>query len=678
MVFTSTATPSLRLHVQDLPEAIDILSPGGVYALVVDTPPARFPLLTASLSGALDQGLLTNLLLATPPQPWLERLAQLGLSATEDAVQTGRLQVFQQQTDFTKKIFRHGTPAFVQELEHFGLPRDSLLVVDQADDLLSLHDMGLASGQAEVLSHWARAQGITMLLVFTRVAAVPGAAACLNGLMDSLRGIARLGGHTDGLNLRFEYWQSPSGTVAAKDFALSILDNGWYKVQPSAPEAGAGLIKGAGFEARQTEGQSNDYYYLDKQLDTLSQMVPGQWSKTESVMTILREAMGSPTPTVLLCFKPGQSLRGLAESVHALRLSLGRRARIVVVERDMSLRYANEVLLLRLGANLILHRDMTEARMLLMLESLQGQVYSRDLAIDFEQALLNVTTPSRMGYAHPSSFCSEVLQVVERLTQLNVPSSLVIAPLVSPDQVLALLKTVQVYRQGDLFTTDGVNCYFFFCGCPPDQLAQVWAKVMSPATREGFQEPGVLSNNASILQQTRQLSLSVQGYHFPNDLPEHLGPSPQALANRELPHTPPVPEPQPDTTQMEPQMAAHAQMHEAGSLQAAQQAQPELLKLAMSDVESPSYAALISSPHGTPLSHLHAGHEAAAGAPELTTDTDPWSRPGQAQAQGQVALNQPIHPSWVGASASPRFDEPNTAALLQKMLQALPTHQSPH
>ena len=93
MVFTSTAVPSLRLHVQDLPEAIDILTPGGVYALVVDTPPSRFPLLAACIGGALSQGLLTSLLLATPPQPWLERLAQLGLPSPDEAVQTGRLSV---------------------------------------------------------------------------------------------------------------------------------------------------------------------------------------------------------------------------------------------------------------------------------------------------------------------------------------------------------------------------------------------------------------------------------------------------------------------------------------------------------------------------------------------------------------------------------------------------------
>lgn len=631
MVFTTTAPPSLRLHVQDLPDSIDVLTPGGVYAMVVDTPPARFALLTACFSGALDQGLPINVLLATPPQPWLERLAQLGLSGTDDAVQTGRLQVFQQQTDFTKKIFRHGTPAFVQELEHFGLPRDSLLVVDQADDLISLHDMGLASGQAEVLSHWARAQGVTVLLMFTRVGAIAGGHACLNGLMDSLRGIARLGGHTTGLNLRFDYWQSPAGTVAAKDFALNILDSGWYQVQ-AAPPAAPGLNPAA--EWRQAQGDSQDFYYVDTELDTLSQMVPGQWSRSESVMAILREAVGSPTPTVLLCFKPGQSLRSLAESVHTLRLSLGRRARIVVVERDMSLRYANEVLLLRLGANLVLHRDMTEARMLLMLESLQGQVFSRDLAMDFEKALLGVTLPTRMGYAHPGSFCSEVLQVVERLNQLNVPSSLVIAPLAVPDQALAVLKSVHVLRQGDLFTTDGINGYFFFCGCPPDQLPQVWAKVMPPDARAAFQEPGVLSNNASILQQTRQLAQSVQGTHFPSDLPEHLGANPPAWV-----------------------APSSAPLGDAPS--PPQDALPEPdAEVAVPLDENPSYTALISSPHGMPLSH--------------------WSLAQHAQALGMDSPED-VHAHMPQSTpAQPPVEEPRTSALLQKMLQAMPAQSRLH
>lgn len=649
----NNAVPGLCLHVQDLPQTIDALSSGGVYALVVDTPPSRFPLLAGSLSGALDHGLITNLLLATPPQPWLERLEQLGLRDTEQAVETGRLQVFQQQTDFTKKIFRHGTPAFVQELEHFGLPRDSLLVVDQADDLLSLHDMSLASGQAEVLCHWARAQNITILLVFTRVAAVSGAAACLNGLMDSLRGIARLGGQPTGLSLRFEYWQSPSGTVAGKNFQLRILETGRYQVQPEAAALG-GAANAAQVQAGvETQGESKNYYYLDNHLETLSRMVPGQWLCCESVMAIFREALGTPTPTVLLCFKPGMALRELAESVHTLRLSLGRRARLVVVEKDASLRYANEVLLLRLGANLILHRDMTEARMLLMLESLQGQVFSRDLAIDFEKALLNVTTPSHSGYVHPGSFCNEVQQVVERLNQLNVPSSLVTASLKSPDDALALLRAVNITRQGDLFTTDGRQCYFFFCGCPEESVATVWSKAIGPAQREALGEPAVLSVNASILQATRQLAQAVQGYHFPSDLPEHMGvrtPAPEPQAT--VPAQQPMPEP-----------VDHDAARAASLQPASWQDQP----------------APAAAPEPDPWSRLVDERRYVSGSDMSAADLSVSSYMPQAQAQqAHLAQAHPMHHAWPVPQAPQRFAEPNTAALLEKILKVQPLHQPPH
>jgi hypothetical protein len=44
--------------------------------------------------------------------------------------------------------------------------------------------------------------------------------------------------------------------------------------------------------------------------------------------------------------------------------------------------------------------------------------------------------------------------------------------------------------------------------------------------------------------------------------------------------------------------------------------------------------------------------------------------PGGSRGLGDVYKRQ--------AQPTPRFDEPNTAALLQKMLQALPTNQPPH
>ena len=146
--------------------------PGGVYAMVAETPPARFPILAASMAGAVNGNIPTTLLVPSAPKVFIDRLAQVGFPGANTAIETGHLQVFQLQDDFSKKMFRFGAEAFVSELDHFRLPAQSYLVIDQADELLSLHDISLALEQAEALGQWARKLKVTILLVFTRVAAV--------------------------------------------------------------------------------------------------------------------------------------------------------------------------------------------------------------------------------------------------------------------------------------------------------------------------------------------------------------------------------------------------------------------------------------------------------------------------------------------------------------------------
>jgi hypothetical protein len=198
----------IRLFVPELPDTTDAMVSGGVYAMVADTPPARFPLLAATLEGNRLQRRPVTLLVATDPKTFLDRLSSVGFGGGSAALETGQLGVFQFQEDLNKNLFRFGMDAFTKELDFFGLPKNSLLVIDQADDLFSLHDLPQALNQADGLSQWARQSNTSVLLVFTRAAVVPSALAVLNGLMDYLSGIVRLGGHQAGLELTFEYWQS--------------------------------------------------------------------------------------------------------------------------------------------------------------------------------------------------------------------------------------------------------------------------------------------------------------------------------------------------------------------------------------------------------------------------------------------------------------------------------------
>lgn len=466
----------IRLFVPALPDTTDAMVTGGVYAMVADTPPARFPLLAATLEGNRQQRRPLTLLVATDPKTFLDRLSSVGFGSSSTALETGQLGVFQFQEDLNKNLFRFGMDAFTKELDFFDLPKNSLLVIDQADDLFSLHDLSQALNQAEGLSRWARQSSTSVLLIFTRAAVVPSALAVLNGLMDYLSGIVRLGGHQAGLELTFEYWQAPEGTVAARVYHLNMLENGQYQIKPpDTPTAVA--VDGSSQLAGSVSPADQRYFYLDPVLGQIGKQMSGQWQPCDSVMGILRQAHGVGAASVLLAFERQSSLRELAESVHSLRLTLGKTAQIVVFERDASLRYQNEILLLRLGANLIVHRDVPAIRIPLMLESLAGQLFTREIEMQFDEALASVSASSQKGYLPKPLFFNECHAIVERAELLDLPCALVRAKAVSgrtPEDVLAELR---INRHGDLTTHDGDNCYLFFSGCPQASLEQAMLAV---------------------------------------------------------------------------------------------------------------------------------------------------------------------------------------------------------
>lgn len=519
--------PAIRLFVSDLPETTDAMIPGGVYALIADTPPARFPVLAASLAGAVDRGVTATLLVATPPKTFIDRLTQVGFLAAESALETGRFQVFQLQEDFNKKMFRFGAEAFLNELDHFRLPAQSYLVIDQADELLSLHDISLALEQAEALGHWAKKLKVTVLLIFTRVAAAPTSMATLTGLMDYLSGMVRLGGHQDGLDLTFEYWQSPDSTIAAKVYGLSILEDGRYKIRPEMTPATEPLLAAQmGNESIEPEETADRlrYLYIDSSLASLGTQMQGMWQSCESIMGIIRAAFGAKAPTALLVFERHTVLRDLAEAVHTLRLSLGRRARIVVIERDASLRYQNEILLLRLGTSLVIHRDVQENRIPLMLESLRGQVFNRDIEMHFEAALSSVVTSAKRGYLPPASFVRETAGIVDRSDLLNLPCAMVVATPANRKACTELLTQVRVSRAGDLTSTDGQYCFLFFSGCPESSLKHTLHAVLGDNVDHLFINVQFVTARPDIRKRLVLVSQAVQGKTFPDSILEISAP----------------------------------------------------------------------------------------------------------------------------------------------------------
>ncbi len=167
-VTAASISPVIRIGISGLPSLANCMVVGGLYILIAELPSARFPMLSGSLAGAINNGVPCTLIVPADPSSFLHRIESFGGIDAAELINADRLQVLVMQDEFRKKMFRFGADSFVEELEQFEIPDNSYLIFDQADELLSLQDISLAMEQVDVLKKWFAAKGITALLVFSR------------------------------------------------------------------------------------------------------------------------------------------------------------------------------------------------------------------------------------------------------------------------------------------------------------------------------------------------------------------------------------------------------------------------------------------------------------------------------------------------------------------------------
>jgi Cellulose biosynthesis GIL len=419
---------AVELGVAGMPEfASDMLS-GGLYALTVVSSSTRFPIFTSTIQSALNQAIPCTVITAAAPEDMIQRLESAGgFSATEWLTEK-RLVVFSMQDEFSKKMFRFGADRLTQELESFEVPQSSYLIFDQADDLLSLHDLFLAAQQIKVLAQWFKQKQITGLLTFTRSTETQIAA--LQALLDHLNGIARLGGDRDGIEMTFVYWRSTPGVIAARNFRLYANPVGLYAVsrreveRAKSPQSGiespvAGehsypasvltegtAIATSDFAMVMADSIANapapvspdlydgpqHFFYTDPALDFMQGALQGNPLRVDGLIELLHASLDKPKSTILVNVDRSTDLKGLAKTVHLLRKNLGAKSQIVIREKAISLSEAQKHWMLMCGANTVLVQTVALGQYAGFLNTIRHQVFSRKIKIDFEAILAEVVT----------------------------------------------------------------------------------------------------------------------------------------------------------------------------------------------------------------------------------------------------------------------------------------------
>ena len=504
----------VRLGIPGLVSLTDSMMSGSLYALVAEAPPVRYPLIASSLFGALKQQLPCTVILPGSPAEFIERVGRFGQFDMRKAVAEGHIQIFTVQDNFTKNMFRFGAETFCRELAHFNIPPDSFFIFEQADDLLSLHDVSLAISQVSALKQWFGQHNITGILSFSRIASSATALAALQCLMDQLGGIARIGGHRDGLEITFDYWSSPEGTVAAKSYPLQASDNGVLTV--IAQTGGNGVAGGRNAQPDWPEDTEPHFFFMDTDFISLAKQMPGVWQHVDTLVGMMHATRETHSSTVILTYRRDTEIRQLAQTVHTLRHALGRRVRIVVQEKGASLRYQNEALLLRLGLNLVIHVDVPTSRLPLLLASLSGQIFDRDIDINFEMALASVSPSGLKGYVLPVRFVNEVKALLERAETLDIPCAMVMGIPARDVSAVDLLAQMLMARPGDLVTFDQQNCYMFLNSCPESSLLMALERVLGQGVGAAFVESRFVVRRHEIAAELAALTRAAERLQLPD------------------------------------------------------------------------------------------------------------------------------------------------------------------
>lgn len=510
----TTNVATISLGVSGLPNLTDSLMAGGLYLLIAETASARFPILATSLTMGLSRGIQCRIVLPQNPEVFIQRLESFGSLNIYQGIKDQQMQLFTMQDEFSKKMFRYGAEAFVRELEHYEFPDGSYVLFDQADDLLSLHDVALALDQVDVMRKWAKEHMVTVLLVLTRVS--ESQTSTINALMDDLTGIARLGASRNGLELSFDYWQSQEGTIAGKSFLLNVDSSGLYEAS-AAVTASEGMGSESRFEkSEDVDGSGAHFFYMDPDLGSLAKQMHGEWQRVDTMVSMMHATRNTRAATCILMFKKGSNLRQLAETVHTLRLSMGRYARIVVQEKDASLRYQNEALLLKLGLNLVVNRDVPVSRLPLLLESLKGQIFNRDVDINFEAALASVLPTRLRGYLLPQRFVREAAVILDRAEMLDVPCALMVGRPTLTTTMTDLVANNAISRAGDLITADSENCFVFLNACPQSVLLQTVERLLGMSVDAAFSNVKFVVNKEEMQAELAALLRSSEREALPD------------------------------------------------------------------------------------------------------------------------------------------------------------------
>ncbi|MGU7775408.1 cellulose biosynthesis protein BcsE [Burkholderia sp. MR1-5-21] len=359
-------------------------------------------------------------------------------------------------------------------MKRFGFRARSLYFVEGAERWFSWDDSVALAEEGRAFADWCRMHRIAVVLLMDPDDAHAGADDVQNddpplvrdtrrtrrsGFHSVCAGVAQLQRTHGELLWVVDFWRAGDTLAAGEVRPLRFAPSGRLSAIFDADAVVA---------PRQMKLASDeDRVVVSRAVVEREQWVPPDWEVVDDNAAVVAACAKSQAATAVLAFRTRTQLEALCADVHTLRRQCGGALKIAIVERGEVLRHQFEMLVLSLGANSVVGRDLPFSRMQAAVRSLHGQLHARPVAADYRAALAAALGDTVLGYLPVGAFCLRIRAVLDRGAVLALPHTLVKMALLPGVAHVDALRHCQPRRAGDVVTADAEHLYVFLFACEP-------------------------------------------------------------------------------------------------------------------------------------------------------------------------------------------------------------------
>lgn len=372
----------------------------------------------------------------------------------------------------------------LRAMRRYGFRARSLYFVEGAQRWFSWDDPVALADEARALADWCRTHRLALVLLLDPEAARAGDDARTDdaplvrdadrtprsGFHGICSGVAQLQRTHGELLWIVDFWRVGDTLAAGEVRPLRFAPGG---------RLSASIDGGATEPAyRMKLASDEDRVIVSRAVLDGTNRLPADWEIVEDNAAVVAACARAQAATAVLAFRSHAQLEALCADVHALRRQCGGALKIAVVERGEVLRQQFEMLVLSVGANRVVARDLPVSRMQAAVHALRGQLYARPVAPDYRAALAAALGDSVLGYLPVGAFCLRIRAVLDRGAVLALPHTLAKITLLPGVSHVDALRHCRPRRAGDVVTADPGHLFVFLFACEPadadDALARIF------------------------------------------------------------------------------------------------------------------------------------------------------------------------------------------------------------